>query len=61
MNISITLSLKPGRIVVILNGRFAGRKGIIVKNYDEGTKVYSWCLISNFIGKKVPTLSCSWN
>eukprot|EP01015_Nassula_variabilis_P002737 TRINITY_DN115_c0_g1_i6.p2 TRINITY_DN115_c0_g1~~TRINITY_DN115_c0_g1_i6.p2 ORF type:complete len:165 (+),score=50.23 TRINITY_DN115_c0_g1_i6:76-570(+) len=39
--------LKPGRIVVVLNGRFAGRKGIIVKNYDEGTKErrFGHCLV----------------
>nr|CAL69071.1 TPA: putative 60S ribosomal protein L27 isoform 2 [Spadella cephaloptera] len=28
--------LKPGKVVLVLNGRFAGRKAVIVKNYDEG-------------------------
>ncbi|KAG4088751.1 hypothetical protein BCR32DRAFT_233307 [Anaeromyces robustus] len=30
--------LKPGKVVLILQGRFAGKKAVIVKNYDEGTK-----------------------
>jgi len=29
--------MKPGRVVILLNGRFAGRKGVVVKSYDEGT------------------------
>merc|ERR1712138_7245 len=29
--------LKPGKIVIVLQGRYAGRKAVIVKNYDEGT------------------------
>ncbi|KAI1704839.1 ribosomal l27e protein family domain-containing protein [Ditylenchus destructor] len=29
--------LKPGRVVILLNGRFAGRKGVVMKSYDEGT------------------------
>merc|ERR1712000_625966 len=28
---------KPGKIVIVLQGRYAGRKAVIVKNYDEGT------------------------
>jgi large subunit ribosomal protein L27e len=28
--------MKPGRVVIMLNGRFAGRKAIVVKSYDEG-------------------------
>lgn len=30
--------LKPGRVVILLGGRFAGRKAIVVKAYDEGTQ-----------------------
>jgi len=30
-----TKFLKPGKIVIILQGRFAGRKAVIVKNFDE--------------------------
>jgi large subunit ribosomal protein L27e len=30
--------MKPGRVVLLLNGRFAGKKAIIVRNFDEGQK-----------------------
>lgn len=29
--------MKPGKVVVVLSGRFAGKKGIVVKNYDDGS------------------------
>jgi large subunit ribosomal protein L27e len=29
--------LKPGKVVIILQGRYAGRKAVIVKNFDEPT------------------------
>ncbi|KAJ3158222.1 60S ribosomal protein L27 [Irineochytrium annulatum] len=29
--------LKNGKVVLVLSGRFAGKKAVIVKNYDEGT------------------------
>jgi large subunit ribosomal protein L27e len=32
------ISLKPGRVVVLLAGRHAGKKAIIVKQQDEGVK-----------------------
>ncbi|CAI9715394.1 ribosomal L27 [Octopus vulgaris] len=40
--------MKANKVVLILNGRFAGRKAIIVKNYDEGTqdKGYSHALVA---------------
>eukprot|EP00894_Picocystis_sp_ML_P000769 jgi/Pico_ML_1/51286/g2345.t1 len=28
--------LKPGKVVLLLNGKYAGRKAVIVKNYDDG-------------------------
>jgi len=28
--------LKPGKVVIVLNGRYAGRKAVIVKNFDDG-------------------------
>jgi large subunit ribosomal protein L27e len=31
--------MKPGRVVLLLNGRFAGKKAIIVKSYDDGVKI----------------------
>jgi len=30
--------LKPGKVAIVLSGRFAGKKVVIVKNYDDGTK-----------------------
>jgi ribosomal protein L14E/L6E/L27E len=29
--------LKASKVVVLLQGRYAGRKAVIVKNFDEGT------------------------
>ncbi|RIA95095.1 ribosomal L27e protein family-domain-containing protein [Glomus cerebriforme] len=30
--------LKPGKVAIVLSGRYAGKKVVIVKNFDEGTK-----------------------
>merc|ERR1712047_26463 len=40
--------MKPGKVVLVLGGRFAGRKAIIVKNYDEGSsdKPYGHALVT---------------
>merc|ERR1711988_478565 len=40
--------MKPGKVVLVLGGRFAGRKAIIVKNYDEGSsdKPYGHALVA---------------
>ncbi|KAL9657436.1 hypothetical protein ABK040_016705 [Willaertia magna] len=32
-----TKFLKPGKIVIVLQGKYAGKKAVIVKNNDEGT------------------------
>merc|ERR1712057_97598 len=42
-----TKFLKAGKVVILLHGRYAGRKAVIVKNYDEGTKdrAYGHCLV----------------
>jgi len=29
--------IKAGRVVVVLSGRYAGRKAVVVKTFDEGT------------------------
>lgn len=29
--------MKPNKVVLVLAGRYAGRKGVIIKNQDEGT------------------------
>jgi len=30
---------KSGRVVIMTSGRFAGKKAIVAKNYEDGTKV----------------------
>ena len=29
--------MKSGKVVLVLSGKYAGRKAMVVKNYDEGT------------------------
>merc|ERR1712070_155506 len=38
---------KSGKIVIILHGKYAGRKAVIVKNYDDGSgsRAYGHCLV----------------
>ncbi|GFQ76732.1 60S ribosomal protein L27, partial [Trichonephila clavata] len=40
--------MKVGKVVLVLNGRYAGRKAVVVKNNDEGTsdKPYGHALIA---------------
>ncbi|XP_011455219.1 60S ribosomal protein L27 [Crassostrea angulata] len=40
--------MKPGKVVLVLSGRFAGRKAVIVKNHDDGTqdKPYGHALVA---------------
>ncbi|PVU84961.1 hypothetical protein BB559_004989 [Furculomyces boomerangus] len=44
----MTKFLKPGKVVIVLQGRYAGKKAVIVKNYDEGTKDrnYGYCVVA---------------
>ena len=37
--IRVSYSMKPGRIVILLAGRHAGKKAIIVRQHDDGKKV----------------------
>jgi large subunit ribosomal protein L27e len=30
--------LKPGKVVLVLSGRYAGRKAVIVRTFDDGSK-----------------------
>ena len=49
---------KPGKIVVVLNGRYAGRKGIIVKSNYESVKDrrYPHCMVVGLShGPRKPT------
>ena len=34
--------MKPSKVVIILSGRYAGRKAVILKNNDEGTPERSY-------------------
>merc|ERR1712154_698658 len=40
--------MKSGKVVLVLHGRFAGKKAVIVKNYDDGTgeKPYGHALVA---------------
>merc|ERR1719362_2656556 len=40
--------IKSGRVVVVLQGRFTGKKAIVVKTYDEGSKhrPFGHCLVA---------------
>merc|ERR1719155_115346 len=40
--------IKAGRVVVLLNGRYSGKKGIVVKTFDEGSKSrpFGHCLVA---------------
>lgn len=31
--------MKPGKVVLVLSGRYAGKKAIILRNFDDGTSV----------------------
>lgn len=39
--------MKSGKVVVVLSGRFAGKKAIIMKNHDEGSndRLYGHALV----------------
>mmetsp|Transcript_31943 Transcript_31943/g.65800 ORF Transcript_31943/g.65800 Transcript_31943/m.65800 type:complete len:148 (+) Transcript_31943:75-518(+) len=39
--------LRSGRVVVVLAGRYAGRKGVIVKAFDNGSdgKKFGFCVV----------------
>jgi large subunit ribosomal protein L27e len=40
--------LRPGKVVIVLNGRHAGQKAVIVKNYDDGleTRKYGHAVVA---------------
>ncbi|SBT80329.1 60S ribosomal protein L27, putative [Plasmodium malariae] len=40
--------LKPGKVVIMLNGRRAGKKAIIINTYESQTRErpYSYCLVA---------------
>mmetsp|Transcript_27506 Transcript_27506/g.80882 ORF Transcript_27506/g.80882 Transcript_27506/m.80882 type:complete len:146 (-) Transcript_27506:149-586(-) len=40
--------VKSGKVVIVLAGRYAGKKAVVVKTYDDGTddKRFSHCLVA---------------
>jgi len=40
--------IKPGKVVLVLAGRYAGKKAIVVKTFDDGTKdrEFGHCLVA---------------
>merc|ERR1719482_1489700 len=40
--------IKAGRVVVLLQGRYTGKKAIVVKTFDEGSKArpFGHCLVA---------------
>ncbi|KAM7278671.1 hypothetical protein ACFE04_005805 [Oxalis oulophora] len=46
--------LKPNKAVILLQGRYAGRKAVIVKSFDDGSRdrPYGHCLVAGL--KKYP-------
>lgn len=40
--------MKPGKIVILLQGRYAGKKAVIVQNQDNGTNKHSYghCIVA---------------
>ncbi|KAE8685230.1 60S ribosomal protein L27 [Hibiscus syriacus] len=47
--------LKQNKAVIVLHGRYAGRKAVIVKSFDDGTRdrPYGHCLVAGI--KKYPS------
>lgn len=48
--------LKSGKVVIVLRGRYAGRKAVVVKAFDEGTKErkFGHCTLVSFSAVKHP-------
>lgn len=40
--------MKSGKVVLVLSGRYAGRKAIVIQNFDDGTadKQYGHALVA---------------
>lgn len=40
--------MKTGKVVLVLSGRYAGRKAIVMRNYDDGTaeKQYGHAMVA---------------
>merc|ERR1711862_106252 len=40
--------MKQGKVVLVLGGRYAGRKAVIIKPYDEGSAVKPFIRVLNY-------------
>ena len=49
--------MKPGRLVVMLAGRYAGKKAILIKANEESTKVNHKMIV---LGCKIPKWFGGW-
>ncbi len=52
--------MKAGRVVILLAGRHAGKKAIIVKQYDDGKKVRIKAHLP-CIGQEIRSCFSSWH
>ena len=52
--------LKPGKVVVMLTGRYAGRKAVIVKSMDgtKGARKYGHCVVAGVDRAPKKILKC---
>jgi len=54
--------MQPQKVVILLTGRYAGKKAVIVKNFDDGTssRPYGHALVVGLAKepRKVGTLRC---
>lgn len=41
-------SLKAGKVVILLTGRYAGKKAVVIKTQDDGTadRAYGFCIVA---------------
>ena len=48
--------IKTGKVVIILQGRYAGRKAIVVKTFDDGNKEreFGHCLVAGIDKNPLP-------
>ena len=59
MLITSYYSMKPGRVVILLAGRHAGKKAIVVRQHDEGKKVLTFSF-SSFLYRTRSSLMHWW-
>lgn len=56
--------MQPGKVVILLSGRYAGKKAVIVKNYDDGTssRPYGHALVCGLSKepRKVGRVGCDY-